>query len=451
MSMKQIRLHTHQSGVALIVSLLLLFVMILLGVASFSNSHVQERSANNIRLQALAFEAASAGASNAIDFVTSYADHTYVGGGGPPDDLCGEYDHPGWIDADGNPVPTGWVDMGTVGNAQLHQRMYCIADEYPDTGLRPARSQLFVHSRGSVLSGTTPIAQRDVEVRVSLAKTESVVEGCGALCFPHCDFKEEDPGLVFPRSSSFTVDGNGGPAVTTGCDPFTYAIDEAIKDQAIGNYDGGIETMEIAPPPWDDASETAAFRDQAIAAAQAAEAIEGECQGFCYRLGDYLVTPSESQTFGTVADPQITVIDGNADIRGTIEGAGILVITGELIWKGTIEWKGLVLNLGGNIAIDGGGNGGVDGTVIALNLLDDDTFGEVGFQNQGGGTADYFYDCAMVSMARDLFSGILTAQQTNPWTPRDECDPNKIITANETELIVKSWRENIGWREEQLN
>ena len=138
--MKQIRLHTHQSGVALIVSLLLLFIMILLGVSSFSNSHVQERSANNIRLQALAFEAASAGASNAIDFVTSYEDHVYDPDVPPTDDLCGEYGHPGWIDADGNPVPTGWVEMGTVGDAQLRQRMYCIADEFPDTGLRPARS-----------------------------------------------------------------------------------------------------------------------------------------------------------------------------------------------------------------------------------------------------------------------------------------------------------------------
>ena len=154
-------LQKHQTGVALIVALLLLFVMTLLGVASFSNTHVQERSANNIRLQSLAFEAASAGASNAINF---FLENPTIGA----DQACGALGHLGW-------GPSAWIPMGTVGGATLEQRTYCIADAYPcttddaiDCGVRPPRSQLFVHSRGSVVADGVTVSTRDVEVRIDI-------------------------------------------------------------------------------------------------------------------------------------------------------------------------------------------------------------------------------------------------------------------------------------------
>ncbi len=163
----------QQKGVALILSLLLMFVLVILGVAGYNSTHVQERSAGNIRLQTLAFEAASAGANNAINFFDTYRDDG-------DDDLCGATGHEGWDDPDTPEVEaTQWRDMGSVGGATLKQRMYCLADVYPcsaadeTAGLcttedRPVRSQLFVLSRGEVTVDGDVVAQRDVEVRLEV-------------------------------------------------------------------------------------------------------------------------------------------------------------------------------------------------------------------------------------------------------------------------------------------
>ena len=136
---------SHHAGLALILSLLLLFVMTMLAVTSFSNTHIQERISSNVRLQTMAIEAAAAGASDAIGF---FLDNP----GSGDDQLCGGLDHEGWT------APTAWVQSGTAGDATLKQRMYCLADVYPcevdevDCDVRPPRSQLFVLSRESFVS-----------------------------------------------------------------------------------------------------------------------------------------------------------------------------------------------------------------------------------------------------------------------------------------------------------
>lgn len=445
MNMKPLKI--HQSGVALVVSLLLLFVMTLVAVSTFSATHIQERSANNLRLQSMAFEAASAGASNAIQF---FVDNPTIGA----DELCGALNHTGWVS------PSAWIDMGTVGDANLQQRLYCINDAYPcttddavDCGVRPPRSQLFVHSQGTVqASDGTVVAVRDVEVRLDIGADWDTGDGCGALCFPGCDFKEgtkKDPGLLFPNSNAFQVDGADGPAITTGCDEFTDAIDDAIKDNRMSNYVGGIATADPGSP-WSDPELTAIFRDQTREAAIVANDA-GSCQTWCYHNGD--VDMSGNDQFGDMDNPQITFIDGNAELGGNISGVGMLIVTGDITWNGTPNWKGLMLTLGGDFHIDGGGNGGDGaGSVVMLNLLDDSTFGEVSFQNNGGGTADYRYDCDMLQISRSLLAGLPTPvsepRADALWNPGCERGPATIFEAGPTELIIASWRENIGWREE---
>ncbi len=109
---------SRHAGLALVFSLILLFVMTMLGVTSFSNRHIQERNASNARLQALAIEAAAAGASDSVKF---FLDNPGAG----DDQFCGSPGHEGWIN------PTAWIQTGSVGEANLKQRMYCLADVYP--------------------------------------------------------------------------------------------------------------------------------------------------------------------------------------------------------------------------------------------------------------------------------------------------------------------------------
>jgi hypothetical protein len=434
-----------QQGIALILSLLLLFVMLILGIAGFSNTHIQERSAGNARLQTLAFEAASAGANNAINFFDT---HRELG----DDELCGATGHEGWESA------TDWVDMGNVGSgdntATLRQRMYCLADAYPcsvaeeDEGLctsedRPPRSQLFVQSRGEVTIDGDVVAQRDVEVRLEVGNPGGGVgDGCTAICFPSCEIDS----VAFPTSNSFQVDGNGEPAITAGCQAAANDITAAIRDNRIGNYDGGIE---FATPgaPWDSVSSVEQFRLNLQAAAAAAQGA-GTCQTSCVLSGtdgDPYVDNGNSD-YGSVGDPQITYVEGNAEFGGGISGAGILVVNGNLAWNGTPNFQGLILVLGGTYEVIGGGTGGDHGgSVVLLNAVgaEGDEFGATTADFTGGGTALYQFDCSALWAAHDL----LDEAGQEMWSPECDVGPENVFQAGPPELVIASWRENIGWRE----
>jgi len=417
---------SHERGVALFLGLIMLLVLTVLGISSFQNSHMQERSAGNARLQSVAFEAAAAGATNAINFFNSQTETA-------PDQLCGSLGHVGWEN------PTDWVGQGSIGEATLRQRMYCLADEYPDAdGGRPTRSQLFVLSRGEVSTGGQVVAQRDIEVRLDVGAVGTPGDGCGAICFPSCT----PGGMNFPTSNAFQVDGNGGFAITGGCDAMTQAIDDAIRDNRIGNYDGGLGTTGPGSP-WDTPANAELFRLNVLAAAQAAQAA-GTCQTWCYSAGN--VNMSGSNDFGTVADPQITYIQGDASFGGNISGAGIMFVNGSLSWNGTPDFQGLIVTLGGSFTIDGGGDGGDHGgSVVILNHPDGGVgeFGESYFNNNGGGNALYQYDCAALQAAQAL----MDEAGQGLWSP--ECsDAGSIWDESPTTTIIASWRENIGWREE---
>ncbi|MDX1554595.1 MAG: PilX N-terminal domain-containing pilus assembly protein [Xanthomonadales bacterium] len=419
-----------QRGVALLLSLLILLVLTLLGVSAFHNSHIQERSAGNMRLQSVVFEAAAAGAANAINFYD--ANKTLS-----PDEDCGKLGHTGWENA------TDWVTVGNFGEATLKQRMYCLADLYPEGDVRPARSQLFVLSRGEITSGGSVVAQRDIEIRLDIGATGGGAgNGCGAICFPSCN-----PGTFnFPNSNSFIVDGNGGPAITGGCSSMHQALQTAIRHNRIGNYYGGIAESTINPP-WDSPDSTETFREHVMNAALAAQAA-GSCQTYCYRGSS--AYEFGNPAFGTEAAPQITYIAGNAFMGGDVTGAGILFVNGNLAWNGTPQFKGLIVTLGGTFTIDGGGLGGDHGgSVVVLNQAADPSDPNAEFEpsnlsNTGGGTALYKFDCSALWMAHGLLDG--TGQGL--WTPDCDVAPAGPYDAGPGELVIASWRENIGWRED---
>lgn len=429
---------SQQRGVALIVGLLLLFVLTILGVAAFNNAFTQERSAGNARLQSLAFEAAAAGAVNAINFFDTHRD---IG----EDQLCGAANHIGWEN------PTAWVDMGTIGGVALSQRMYCLADEYPctsgETGcdvgemLRPPRSQLFVLSRGQHPAGSI----RDVEVRLALGRNGGGAgDGCGALCFPGCSSSD----LNFPKSNAFRVDGEDGYAITGGCPGMAADITDAIKSNRIDNYVGGIGATDPGSP-WNDPALVEAFRLNLKAEAQAAEAA-GTCQTACYFDGTH--SDNGNADYGSSGDPQITYIEGDLHFGGNISGAGVIVVNGNLFWNGTPNFQGLIIVLGGTYYVDGGGKGGDHaGSVVIINTMDapdtGELFGASTFDNNGGGTAEYNYNCETL---KAIHSDLLNSEAQGLWNPECNSGPQTVFEAGPTEMIIASWRENIGWREDLI-
>ena len=70
-------------------------------------------------------------------------------------------------------------------------------------------------------------------------------------------------------------------------------------------------------------------------------------------IGDTSVSGSEASTWGTITNPQITVIDGSLTISGNGHGAGVLVVKGDLMMTGTVRWDGVVIVLGEEVTIRG--------------------------------------------------------------------------------------------------
>ena len=113
--------------------------------------------------------------------------------------------------------------------------------------------------------------------------------------------------------------------------------------------------------------------------------------------------------------------------------------------------------MGGDYTISGGGRGGVNGSVVTLDLIEGEppSFGEIGFQVDGGGKARFDYDCGVLGVAHELLNSDvpITDGETHAsdlWVPECESGPENIFVAGPPELVIASWRENIGWREEEF-
>lgn len=445
----------HQSGAVLVISILVLLVLTILGVASMSSSTMQERMAGNARLEAEAFEAASAGVSDSLNYVISqFADPTAL-----PDAECGALGHDGWtavVDGEEVPQATGWTDPPVdVGDAHYQLRMYCLVDQTPpdptdtfcvanpDQCGQP-RSQLFVESRGQRMVGGEAIAERGIEVRIGLVARNDVIDGdgCGAMCFPGGTSGD----LAFPTSNAFAVDGEGGPAITTGYDSdgedsLAVAIEEAIRPNRIGNYDGGIAANEIGSP-WESLDLIDEFRQLVAAAASATDtAYTNE------NAGEW-PTDGNPEFVGPNGEPQITYFDGDVNFSGTPSGEGIMVIDGNLTAGGTPEFNGLLVVLGGSYNITGGGTGGGPaGSLVIVGAEEGSVeFGNFNADLTGGGNALYAFNCENLRTAESLLEA--AGMGEGLWAPEcEEPPPANLVDAEDTHYRILSWRENIGWRE----
>ena len=439
----------RQSGVVLVLGLLLLVAITVLGIAAMSGTHMQERMAGNAKTQAWAFEAASAGVARSLEFWEA------AQAAEPTLECDLPFQNDGW-------GPTAWSAPVAVGQGTLSQRLLCVATECraddDEECLTGRRSTLFVENRGEVFAGTQRVARRDVLVRLTrefLEGSDLPVKDCGALCFPFCSFDGAGSlrdTLQVTGGGNLTADGEAGPAITFACQEQLDRWDAHLDDVRVDNL-GGFATMDAddIPSPWNSPGLVDQFRENIIAAAQAQPAglCSGARVGSCYNSGN--ISPTGNTTFGTDTDEgrRITYVEGNATMTGTITGAGILVVNGNLTWNGTPKFNGLIVVLGGTLSIGAGGGGGGDhaGSVIVLNAPSGaETFGQTHFNATGGGNAKFNFNCDAVLAARDL----LDAEGRALWDPGCGGDGGGVTPGEDWfgEFRLESWRENIGWRED---
>ncbi len=465
--MDNIRSQTAQRGVVLVVGLLLLLAMTLVAVASMSTTHMQERMAGNHRTQALAFEAASIGATDAVNYYITKRDADELPG------PCRTATSSAWGPT--TPETTDAAALGMPTGTELRRSVACVTQSNPDCGdLGPTecpdfRSQLLVLNQGRVFVAgqTAPVAQREVEVRIDyLLPPGEAISGCTGICMPGCDWN--DP-IELADSSQFVVDGGegGDPAISVGCQDFADALIKAAEDAGptnqggrLGNYTWqgtgpGIQSSDIGPP-WDSIPNIRAFADFVRTEAKALQDNgDSSCtdskapcyyQGYFNESGNYTFLDSEG-------GPRFTYIEGDARVSGSASGAGILVVDGNLEWRGTPDFQGLIVVLGGEFKISGGGGGDTAGSIIVANTKNPGPEGEFGpatLDVGGGGNHNITFDCDLLeshweSMVKDRPGADPT------WEP--ECgpgDPNEPDAKGPPEPSITSWRESLGWRRNDL-
>lgn len=117
---------------------------------------------------------------------------------------------------------------------------------------------------------------------------------------------------------------------------------------------------------------------------------------------DQIITgPASSPPLGTIANPLISVVNGDLDLGGSFTGAGLLVVTGNFSSHGNTSFTGVVIVLGGNWTSSGGGHGNFNGAFIVANIYDAShnllpSLGPATWNWNGGGGNGMAYDqCAI--------------------------------------------------------
>jgi|GEM_PF-2558954 len=239
------------------------------------------------------------------------------------------------------------------------------------------------------------------------------------------DNPEADPVVCdfdFGPSNSYLYDGRGGPALSTNtaaCARQVRTADEDADGDASGQLVGGV----VANNPAPEFTAPEGMREFFVAlegVTDASRKIVGEEDSNPNK--DRVVTKTHADwpaDLGTPGDPstmKTTIVYGNLNITGSLEGAGVLVVTGHADFGGTPHWDGIIVVLGGEVNIGGGGTAnGLNGTLIVSNIdfgssadsdgylipdeSDSATWGydadepRVNWDVSGGGNALYNYGC----------------------------------------------------------
>ena len=400
--MKIPRFPQHQAGVALVLSLLLLLVLTIIGVAAMNSTVMQERMAGNLRMQTQVFEVASEGVSRSIDFYYDNLDDINEIVGHQDGLMCG-FVHGAANETSVVTEQLAWrypADEGefiTIFDEDgflLEQQMYCCRSWAPAPELDPPwmenPSKLFVLSRGTFVTGDendpdrASLARREVEVR--LDEADPGLPTC-ALCIPG------GVGDFEGGQSNMQMHGSCGPAITTHGNDSAGNIIGGIADKNIGNYDGGIvgtdDPTQGMGRPWDDANELAEMIWWMKLGVELAHVDGGGNAGYwdfdlvrdetsnLTRVNPQRYRFTGNPEFGVQSDipngdygtPVINYFDRGVEMGGNVTGHGIMVVNGHVDWAGVPDYEGLLISIGGGFDVSGGGGGGGRGSLVMTNIV----------------------------------------------------------------------------------
>ena len=133
--------------------------------------------------------------------------------------------------------------------------------------------------------------------------------------------------------------------------------------------------------------------------ADGARALVVQLRNQAQSAGRYFTAATPPSSFGDIAHPILTFVDGDCVIPPA-GGAGLLVVTGALTLDGNAPYSGLVLVLGGGSLIrNGGGNGSSLGSILVARFGTSGDFLAPTFNSNGSGNSSIQYDSDWVRRA----------------------------------------------------
>lgn len=380
--MKAFDSHSKQKGVALVLSLLILLVLTVVGVAAMNSTVMQERMAGNAGTQADVFETSSEGVTRSLELFYQNAESFQSADGNQLacGQVFGDTNDSGSFDDESAeawsfPVDGSWhLPPTDDANPKLGQKMYCcrsweeVATESGAIWVE-SPSKLFALNRATFMGGVDSSQSLSLrEIEVELAEAEPDDPTC-AICVPG-DIINVDGA----NSKQFTVNGSCGAAIVTDSDADRDEFYDGIPDNRIGNYTGGIVSDDLGEP-WNSAALLAEFVFWIKLGLHPGTDHDDAGIGDSNMRSLYIDIAGEfdggNNTYGTPANPQITYIDGDARFGGNAKGHGILITRGKLSWNGTPDFDGLIISLG-DFDSSGSGNGEPDGSMVFTDVNFDD-------------------------------------------------------------------------------
>jgi hypothetical protein len=372
----------NESGMVLLVSLLVILVLILVGTTSIMTTSTDLKISGNYKTGEKAFYVAEAGIEAArknlrSDLATKNLTAilgSCANGGTLSDssDIYNFYSNGAFITKNQPYIPE-------VSFADGRYQVYLTNDQAEGvTSTTDANLKVTATSFGFGPNGSMAIVQ-------SVLKYFTLPDLPGAIVLP-------GPDVIFnaPNSNAYTVAGGNKSAVSLTSSDSEATVEKNIDPKRLDQYtclngtENGINCINNEAANFSDSYKTVSGITSLYntIASVADSTLTGP------------VTVNDA-TLGTSSDPQIVVVEGDAVI-GPKDGAGILVVTGTLTLKGNFKYSGLIMCIGqGKVLRDGAGNGDIYGSIFVANTNDAASNNQLGiptFDTSGGGTSDIWYD-----------------------------------------------------------
>jgi hypothetical protein len=196
------------------------------------------------------------------------------------------------------------------------------------------------------------------------------------------------------NSARYIYNGNdhaGGSNLSafavTGSVDKTYLDGLTLPSGQVFGSPGGVTKIDVSNlPTW-------------LQTAPAARAFVIEMRTRAQNENRYFTTAALPASFGTIAKPIFTFVDGDVDLPPA-GGAGLLIVTGTFTMDGSSDYKGLILVLGGGqLNRNGGGNGDSWGALMVGRFGSTGDFLPPTFNSNGSGTSTIQYDSEWVRKA----------------------------------------------------